>query len=174
MTIPTNTTSLSFDFMLQGDGASDSITAALNGTNVFSLATSLIQTNVTMNSGLIDVSSYAGQNVELFLGIVGGNSTNTVLTISGIRLYSIASPFLQAQAAGNNHVLSWPLSAADYALQTSTNLMAINSWTAVPNIPGNRESSKRSHQSSFRRGKVLSVAETMMGLVSTINKRICC
>lgn len=131
MTIPTNATSMSFDFMIQGDGAGDSFEAALNGTNVFSLATSLIQTNVTMNSGLIDVSAYAGQNVELFLGIVGGNSTNTVLTVSGIRLYSIASPLLQAQTAGNNCVLSWPLSAAGYTLETSTNLI---SWTAVTDV----------------------------------------
>jgi len=66
MTIPTNATSLSFDFMLQGDGAGDSFDVAINGTNVFSLATSLIQTNVTMNSGLIDVSSYAGQTWNCF------------------------------------------------------------------------------------------------------------
>lgn len=135
MTIPSNATSLSFDFMLVGDGAGDSFDAALNGTNVFSLATSLIQTNVTMNSGLIDVSSYAGQNVELFLGIVGGASTNTILTVSGIRLYSVMPPLLQAQMSGNNFVLSWPLSAADYVLQTSTNLTDTNSWTAVPNVP---------------------------------------
>jgi hypothetical protein len=134
MTIPTNATSLSFDFMLQGDGAGDSFDVAINGTNVFSLATSLIQTNVTMNSGLIDVSSYAGQNVELFLGIVGGASTNTILTVSGIRLYSVMPPLLQAQMSGNNFVLSWPLSASDYVLQTSTNLTDTNSWTAVTNV----------------------------------------
>jgi len=135
MTIPTNATSLSFDFMLQGDGASDSVAAALNGTNVFSLAASLIQTNVTMNSGLIDVSQYAGTNVELFLGIVGGTSTNTILTVSGIRLYSIAPPSLQAQASGNNFVLNWPLSAQDFNLQTTTNLADPNSWTTLTNVP---------------------------------------
>jgi pimeloyl-ACP methyl ester carboxylesterase/photosystem II stability/assembly factor-like uncharacterized protein len=131
MTIPTNVTSMSFDFMLQGDGASDSVAAALNGTNVFSLAASLIQTNVTMNSGLIDVSQYAGTNVELFLGIVGGTSTNTSLTVSGIRLYSIAPPSLQAQASGNNFVLMWPLSASDYTLENSTDLI---SWTTNTDI----------------------------------------
>ncbi len=121
--------------MLQGDGAGDLFDVALNGTNVFSLATTVIQTNVTMNSGLIDVSSYAGQNVELFFGIVGGASTNTILTVSGIRLYSVMPPLLQAQMSGNNFVLSWPLSAAGYVLQTSTNLTDTNSWTAVPNVP---------------------------------------
>jgi pimeloyl-ACP methyl ester carboxylesterase len=135
MTIPTNATSMSFDFMLQGDGAGDSFDVAINGTNVFSLATSLIQTNVTLNSGLIDVSQYAGTNVELFLGIVGGASTNTILTVSGIRLYSVMPPLLQAQMSGNNFVLSWPLAASGCVLQTSTNLMDTNSWTEVPNVP---------------------------------------
>jgi pimeloyl-ACP methyl ester carboxylesterase len=135
MTIPTNVTSMSFDFMLQGDGASDSVAAALNGTNVFSMAASLIQTNVTMNSGLIDVSQYAGANVELFFGIVGGTSTNASLTVSGIRLYSIAPPSLQAQAAGNNFVLGWPLSAANFNLQTTTNITDLNSWTTLTNVP---------------------------------------
>ncbi len=135
MTIPTNATSISFDFALQGYGAGDLFVAALNGTNVFSLATSLIQTNITMNSGLIDVSSYAGQNVELFLGIVGGASTNTILTVSGIRLYSVMPPLLQAQMSANNFLLSWPLSTSDYVIQISTNLTGADSWTAVPNVP---------------------------------------
>jgi hypothetical protein len=73
--------------------------------------------------------------VELFLGIVGGASTNTILTVSGIRLYSIMPPLLQAQVSENNFALSWPLSASDYVLQTSTNLADTNSWTAVPNVP---------------------------------------
>ena len=135
MTIPTNATSLSFDFMIQGNGAGDSFAAAVNGTNVFSLPLNLLQTNVVMNSGPIHVSAYAGTNIELFLGIVGGTSTNASLTVSGIRLYSIAPPMLQAQMSGNNFVLTWPLSASDYVLQTSTNLTDTNSWTAVPNVP---------------------------------------
>ena len=66
ISVPSNAVSMSFDFMLQGDGANDSFQAALNDTNILSLETSLIQTNVTLNSGLIDVSQYAGTNVELF------------------------------------------------------------------------------------------------------------
>jgi pimeloyl-ACP methyl ester carboxylesterase len=134
MTIPTNVTSMSFDFMLQGNGANDSVAAALNGTNVFSLAASLIQTNVTMNSGLIDVSQYAGTNIELFLGIVGGTSTNASLTVSGIRLYSIAPPSLQAQVSSTNIAVTWPLSAQNFNLQTTTNITDPNSWTTLTNV----------------------------------------
>ena len=30
---------------------------------------------------------------------------------------------------------SWPLAAADYTLETSTNLTGTNSWSAVTNTP---------------------------------------
>jgi hypothetical protein len=110
----------------------NSFAAALNGANIFSLNTVFIQTNVTLNSGQIDVSQYAGTNVELFFGIVGGTSANANVTVSSLRFYSIVAPSLQAQTAGNNCVLSWPLSAAGYTLETSTNLI---SRTGVTNVP---------------------------------------
>ena len=42
-----------------------------------------------------------------------------------------AAPALQARVSGKNFILSWPTSAADYVLETSTNLTTINSWTTV-------------------------------------------
>jgi len=135
LNVPSNAVSMSFDFMLQGNGNNDSFQVALNGTNVLSLETSLIQTNVTMNSGLIDVSPYAGQQVELFLGIVGGTSTNASVTISNFQFYVVLPPSLQAQLSGTNFVVSWSLSAANYVLETTDNLSTTNSWTAVTNIP---------------------------------------
>ena len=47
LVVPSNTVSMSFNFMLQGNGNNDSFQAALNGTNVLSLETILIQTNVS-------------------------------------------------------------------------------------------------------------------------------
>jgi len=135
LAVPPNTVSMSFDFMLQGNGSNDNFEVALNGTNVLSLATGMIQTNVMLNSGLIDVSKYAGTNVELFLGIVGGTSTNASLTASGFLFYSAAQPSLQAQVSSNKLIASWPVSAAGFTLQTSTNLTATNSWTTVTNVP---------------------------------------
>jgi len=135
LAVPSNAVSMSFDFMLQGDGKDDTFAAALGGTNVLSLETSLIETNVTMNSGLIDVSPWAGRTVEFFLGVVGGTSTNAVLTVSGTRFYSVAPPSLQAQAAGGNLIMTWPMSAVGYALETSTNLTGTNAWAPVTNVP---------------------------------------
>jgi pimeloyl-ACP methyl ester carboxylesterase len=132
LAVPSNAVAISFDFILQGEGADDLFAVALNGTNVFSLETSLIQTNVTVNSGQIDVSEYAGTNVVLFLGIVGGTSTNANVTVSSLRFYSTVAPSLQAQTVGNNFVLTWPLSASDYVLETSTDF---TSWTTNTDVP---------------------------------------
>jgi len=126
---------MSFDFMLQGNGAQDSFAAALDGTNILSLAANLIQTNVDMNSGPIEVSQYAGQQVELFLGIVGGTSTNASLTVSNFQFYAMPAPALQAQASGTNLVVSWPVWATGYALETSASLSGTNSWAPVTNVP---------------------------------------
>lgn len=126
---------MSFDFMLEGDGCDDSIQAALNGTNVLSLETTLIQTNITLNSGLINVSQYAGANVELFLGIDGGTSTNAQLTVNDLLFYMNLPPSLRAQTSGNSIVLTWPGSASGFLLQTSTNMTDTNSWASVTNVP---------------------------------------
>jgi hypothetical protein len=135
ITVPSNAVSMSFDFMLQGNGNQDSFQVALQGTNILSLETSLIQTNVTLNSGLIDISQYAGQQVELFLGIVGGTSTNAALTVSNFQFYATLPPSLQIQLAGKNVVLTWPLSGAGYVLQSATKLAPPISWTTVTNVP---------------------------------------
>ena len=135
LAVPSNAVSMSLNFMVQGDGQEDSFAVAVSGTNVLSLAMSLIQTNVTLSSGLIGVSEWAGQTVELFLGIVGGTSTNASLTVSGISFYGVVPPSLQAQASGTNLVLTWAVSADGYALETSASLTGTNSWAPVTNVP---------------------------------------
>jgi hypothetical protein len=135
VTVPSNALSMSFDFMLQGNGNQDSFQVALDGTNILSLETSLIQTNVLLNSGMISVSQYAGRQVTLFMGIVGGTSTNAALTASDFQFYVALPPSLQIQLAGTNVVLAWPLSGAGYVLQSTDKLTPTTSWTTVTNVP---------------------------------------
>jgi pimeloyl-ACP methyl ester carboxylesterase len=135
LSVPSNAVSMSFDFMLEGDGNQDSFQAAFSNQNIFTLETVLIQTNVGMNSGMIGVSQYAGQQVQLFLGIVGGTSTNVIATVGNIMFYSAAPPALRIQLAGTNVVMSWPLWAANYSLETEDKLGTANSWAVVTNMP---------------------------------------
>ena len=123
--VPTNAVSMSFDYVIQGDWQSDTLTAAFNGTNVLSLPGSQIQTNMMFNSGQIDVLAY----------IVGGTSTNAQLTLENLEFSVSLPPILQVQASGGNLVLSWPMSAQNFSLQTTTNLADPNSWTILTNPP---------------------------------------
>jgi hypothetical protein len=135
VTVPSNALTMAFNFMLQGDGKQDSFQVAINSNNLMTVETVLFQTNVTMNSGMIDVSQYAGQQAELFFGIVGGTSTNASVTVSDIAFYVALPPSLQIQLAGTNVVMTWPLSAAGFVLETTDKLTTTNSWTTVTDTP---------------------------------------
>ena len=135
LAVPTNAVSMSFDYIIQGDWQSDSLAAAFNGTNVLLIAGNTIQTNVTFSSGSIDVSAFAGQTNEFFIGIVGGTSTNAQLTVENLAFSISTPPSLQAQMSSGNLMLSWPMSAQNFSLQTTTNLADPNSWTTLPNVP---------------------------------------
>jgi hypothetical protein len=134
MFVPTNAISMSFNYVIQGDWQSDSLAVALNGTNVLFLPGSEIETNVVFSSGPMDVSAFAGQTNEFFVGIVGGTSTNAQLTVENLTFSVPLPPTLQAQMSGGL-VLSWPMSAQNFSLQTTTNLAAPNSWTTLTNLP---------------------------------------
>jgi hypothetical protein len=133
--VPANAISMSFDYIIQGDWQSDSLAAAFNGTNVLLIAGNVIQTNVTFSSGSIDVSDFAGQTNEFFVGIVGGTSTNTQLTVENLVFSVSLPPSLQAQMNGGNLMLSWPMSAQNFSLQSTTNLADPNSWVTLTNVP---------------------------------------
>jgi hypothetical protein len=135
LAVPTNAVSMSFDYIIRGDWADDSLAAAFNGTNVLLIAGSEIQTNITFSSGSIDVSAFQGQTNELFIGIVGGTSTNAQLTVENLAFSVSSPPSLQVQVNGSNLMLSWPMSAHNFSLQTTTNLGDPNSWVTLTNVP---------------------------------------
>jgi hypothetical protein len=69
------------------------------------------------------------------MGIFGGTSTNAALTASDFQFYVALPPSLQIQLAGTNVVLTWPLSATGYVLQSANKLAPPIAWTTVTNVP---------------------------------------
>ncbi len=134
--IPSNAVALVFNFTLNGDGAGDRVVAGINDSNLFSLATQFIATNTAMSSGLLPVDAWAGQEVELFLGVAGGTSTNAMLSVEGIRFLSLPLPQLVAQPAAGNPTLSWTEASPGFLLESSTNLTSAANWTVVTNVGG--------------------------------------
>ena len=133
--VPTNAALMQFDFALSGDGGDDYLVAGVNGTNIFALETRFIPQDTTLTSGGIDFSGYAGQTVELYFGVTGGTSTNASLTVDGIRFYSIDPPILSVSTTAGQVVISWPVAASGYVLESATTLDSASSWNTVTNIP---------------------------------------
>lgn len=136
ISVPTNSALLEFDFTLTGDGSNDYFVAGVNGTNIFALETRFIPQDTTLSSGAIDFSMYAGQTVELFFGVTGGTSANASLTVDGIRFYSIQPPSLSVSVAAGQAVISWPVAASGYLLESALDFANPTGWSPVTNAPG--------------------------------------
>ena len=135
LAVPVNAVSMSFDYKIQGDWQSDSLAAAFNGTNVLLLPGSQIETNILFSSGPIDISAFAGQTNEFFLGIVGGTSTNAQLLVQNLAFSISPPPSLQAQTSTGKLILAWPLLGQNFRMQTTTNIGDPNSWVTLTNVP---------------------------------------
>lgn len=69
-----------------------------------------------------------------FLRFLFSTSTNATLEIENIRFYSLEQPRLEIQRQGSAVVLTWPLTAAGYTLESTTSLTN-PAWVAVTNAP---------------------------------------
>ena len=135
--VPANAVFLTFEFTVAGDGQDDSVVCGVNGTNVFTLQTKLLAEDVPTSSSLIDVSAYAGSNVELFFGLLGGTSTNCFITVENIRFSILPPPVLSVGLAGGQCLVRWPASASGFVLESTGALSQTNTaWTTITNAPG--------------------------------------
>ena len=131
---PPNATAMAFDFTVEGNPVDDVLVCGIGTNNLFSLEAKYIPTNAMSASRLIDVSTWAGTTNELFFGFLGGSSTNATLIIENIRFFSLAEPRLEIAVSGNGTLLSWPLTAGGYVVETTPTLTA-PTWETVTNAP---------------------------------------
>jgi hypothetical protein len=122
---------IAFDFTVTGDPVEDSLVCAINDQNIFSLPAKFAPDGRTVSTDMMDVSAYAGQNVELFFGLVGGTSTNCQVAVDGIRFIIEPPPRVAISSTAGQAVIQWPASATGWSLETSDNLVT-NSWQTVP------------------------------------------
>lgn len=85
-----------------------------------------------MNSGLLPVTPWAGQEAELFLGIAGGTSTNAQLSVQNIRFIGLPRPILEPLQIAGGLVLTWAESVPGLVLEFSQDLTATN-WLPMAN-----------------------------------------
>jgi hypothetical protein len=129
--VPKNVGLLIFDFTVSGSPAEDQIVCAINDQNIFTLPAKFAQTATATSTDMLDVSSYAGQTVELFFGLVGGTSSNCTVSIDGIRFITIPDPTVGIADLGSTFGVKWPAAATGWVLESSDTL-APDSWQVVP------------------------------------------
>ncbi len=129
--VPANAGYLAFDFTVTGQPVEDRIVCAINDQNVFNLPAKFAPDNVPSSTDLIDVSAFAGQDIELFFGLAGGTSTNCEVAIDGVRFITVPQPKIGIVDAGPDVLLKWPAAAAGWILEESDSLAPAN-WQPVP------------------------------------------
>lgn len=130
MRIPANAAFLAFDFAVTGDPVDDQIACAINEQNLFTLPARFAPDDSPVSTDFLDVSEYAGQQVELYFGLVGGTSSGCTLAIDGIRFVTMPTPKLAATVLGDQARLYWPAAAVGWTLQRNPGL-APEGWQDV-------------------------------------------
>ena len=128
--IPTGAAFLVFDFTVTGNPAEDQIVCAINEKNLFTLPARFTPDNSPVSTDFLNISVYAGQEVGLYFGLVGGTSSGCTLAIDGIRFVTIPTPKLAAAVVGDQVRLQWPAAATGWIPQHNSSLAPEN-WEDV-------------------------------------------
>ena len=92
ITVPNDAAMMSFEFLFNGVGDDDFLTVGIGDELLFAIEGQYITPDELMNSGLLDISAYAGQDVELFFGLNSDGVAGGTMTIEGIEFYAVPEP----------------------------------------------------------------------------------
>jgi hypothetical protein len=110
--------------------------------SVFSAASGTVFSTALVRDGtpemvFFDVTAQAGDT--FIVGLWQNDGTQSVATLSLLTVdpLSSAMPVLSYSAEGGNFILSWPPETVGWTLESTTDLVLANSWTAVPGVNNN-------------------------------------
>jgi hypothetical protein len=84
---------MTFSFLFHNLDSDDYLTVGINDTQLFALEAGFVGDGIESNSGVLDVSQWAGQDVELFLGLNSqGNAPGGTMELENFQFYSSAVP----------------------------------------------------------------------------------
>jgi len=129
--VPADAVLMAFDFGIVGDPIEDVLSMAVNGNNEFQMPAKFLKSGVIQSSDLFDISSLAGQEVEIYFGFNGGTSTGEAI-FEGLRFMTLQLPRVVITPSANPEQLdlSWPVAASGWVLQESPDLRD-SSWLPV-------------------------------------------
>jgi hypothetical protein len=90
--VPNNINLLSFAFAFNGFGDNDYLTFGINDELLYQMYGKYMENGIFMNTGYIDISKWAGQNVELFFGLNSDGISGGELSIRNINFAHYQTP----------------------------------------------------------------------------------
>jgi hypothetical protein len=110
--------------------------------SIFNTATGTVFSAALVRDGtpemaFFDVSAQAGDTFIVGLWQNDGNHSIATLSLLTVDPLSSGMPVLSYSTAGGNFILSWPPETVGWTLESATDLMRSNSWSAVPGVNNN-------------------------------------
>ncbi len=90
--IPEGAQYISFDFLFENVGEEDYLTFGIDEEMLFAIEGEYIVDGEALNSGLLDISAYQGQEAELFCGLNSDGIAGGSMTIEGIQFTAVPEP----------------------------------------------------------------------------------
>lgn len=134
--VPNEAVGLSFEYNLEGTAVEDFMTMGVGEEKVFTMEAKYVEDGEWNWTPVISISDLRGQDVQLVFALNGTNgSPSGRLSIRNIEFYVPPRPQLEVEKTGDSLTASWPLSAIDWTIETTTDPSDPNGWQPVSNLP---------------------------------------
>lgn len=92
--VPADADFMSFDFQMNNLSPGDFLSAGIDDTLLFQIQNQFIANSASTNSGLLDVSQWAGQDIQLFLGLNAADDANIggTIVVDNISFEAVPEP----------------------------------------------------------------------------------
>ena len=133
--IPDGTVWMSFQFKLEAAVTNEYITMGISNETCFVLESEFIDEGVWNTSPVIEIARYAGQQVRLFFSLNASVAPNGKLSVRSVQFFIPPTPQLSIEKGGITALVSWPITAIGWRLQSAVTPDPFDEWTTWTNIP---------------------------------------
>jgi hypothetical protein len=94
ITIPSDARTLSMDITFSGLSPSDTLSVGVNDMPLMMIQSQFMPDGIATNSGSLDISDWSGQSVDLFFGLLAGDTNNMdgTITVDNIQFQETPEP----------------------------------------------------------------------------------
>jgi hypothetical protein len=135
LAIPSNVVGLSLQCQFVGVDDEDFLCIGINQTPLMMLESRFVPHNQWFNTGVLNLSPWAGQTVELFLGYAGASTNTGTIAVQAMQFHTLLGPTLNISGAADQSVLAWPANAIGFQVESTHALSEVTSWLPLLETP---------------------------------------